>query len=97
MTTLMISNEEMDDILNITKSLKESGLLIKGVSGTIEKNAFLDMPLDTLGYSLLRNLLAAKGVKAKISGRGVIWADEGTIRADEGTFRAVTIGAGQDF
>ena len=30
------------------------------------------MPLDTLGYSLLRNLLAAKGVKAKISGRGVI-------------------------
>ena len=97
MTTLMISNEEMDDILNITKSLKESGLLIKGVSGTIEKNAFLDMPLDTLGYSLLRNLLAAKGVKAKISGRRVIWADEETIRADEGTFRAVTIGAGQDF
>ena len=37
MTTLMISNEEMDDILNITKSLKEFGLLIKGVSGTIEK------------------------------------------------------------
>ena len=55
------------------------------------------MPLDTLGYSLLRNLLAAKGVKAKISGRRVIWADEGTIRADEGTFRAVTIRAGQDF
>ena len=53
MTTLMISNEEMDDISNITKSLKESGLLIKGVSGTIEKkSAFLDMPLDTLGYSL---------------------------------------------
>ena len=29
MTTLIISNEEMNDIMKIVKSLKESGLLIK--------------------------------------------------------------------
>ena len=34
MTTLLISNEEMDDITKIVKSLEESGLLIKGVSET---------------------------------------------------------------
>ena len=32
MTTLTISNEEMNDIMKIVKSLEESGLLIKGVN-----------------------------------------------------------------
>ena len=36
MTTLIISNEEMNDIIRIIKSLEESGLLI-GVSKTIKK------------------------------------------------------------
>ena len=31
MTTLIISNEEMNDIMKIVKSLEESGLLIKAV------------------------------------------------------------------
>ena len=31
-TAQIVSNEEMDDILKIVKSLKESGLLIKSVS-----------------------------------------------------------------
>ena len=35
-TTLIISNEEMNDIMKIVKSLEESGLLIKGVSETIK-------------------------------------------------------------
>ena len=35
-TTLIISNEEMNDIMKIIKSLEESGLLIKGVSETIK-------------------------------------------------------------
>ena len=30
MTTLKISNEEMNDIMKIVKSLQETGLLIKG-------------------------------------------------------------------
>ena len=35
-TTLIISNEEMSDIMKIVKSLEESGLLIKGVSQKIK-------------------------------------------------------------
>ena len=31
-TTLIISNEEMNNIMKIVKSLEEFGLLIKGVS-----------------------------------------------------------------
>ena len=45
MTTLIILNEEMDDIMKIVKSLKESGLLMKGVSETIkmkQKNKKVD-------------------------------------------------------
>ena len=34
--TLIISNEEMNDIIKIVKSLKQFGLLIKGVSETIK-------------------------------------------------------------
>ena len=34
-TTLIISNDEMDDILKIVKSLEDSGVLLKGVSVTI--------------------------------------------------------------
>ena len=39
MTALIISNEEMDDITKIIKSLEESGLLAEGVSKTIEYEA----------------------------------------------------------
>ena len=35
-TTLIISNEEMNDIMKIVKSLEESGLLMKDVSETIK-------------------------------------------------------------
>ena len=36
-TALINSNEEMEDIKKIVKSLQESGLLIKGISETIKK------------------------------------------------------------
>ena len=39
LTTLIISNKEMDDIIKIDKPLKESVLLIKIVSETIENQA----------------------------------------------------------
>ena len=51
--TLIISNEEMNDIMKIVKSLEDSGLLIKGVSETIkndakeQKGGFLSMLLGT--------------------------------------------------
>ena len=39
MTTLTISNEEMNNTMKIVKSLEESGLLIKLVNETIKKEA----------------------------------------------------------
>ena len=69
-TTLIISNEEMNDIMKIVKSLEESGLFIKGVSQTIkneakeQKGEILRMLLGALGASLLGNLLTGKGAIA---------------------------------
>ena len=38
-TTLIISNNEIEDIIKIVKSLEDSGLLLKGVSETIQNEA----------------------------------------------------------
>ena len=37
--TLIISNDEMENIIKIVKSLKDSGLLLKWVSETIQNEA----------------------------------------------------------
>ena len=64
MTTLIISNDEIEDIIKIVKSLENSGLLLKGFIETVQnevkeqKGGFLSMLLGTLGASLLGNLLA---------------------------------------
>ena len=78
--TTIISNEEMNDIMKIVKSLEESGLLIKDVRKTIKNEAkkqtggFLSMLLGTLGASLLGNLL---------SGKSTIRAGKCTVRAGQ--------------
>ena len=78
----------MDDILKIVKSLEDSGVLLKGVSETIQNEAkeqrrgFLRILLGTLGASLIVDILS-KG----LSGQGVIRAGEGTIRAGYGSKR----------
>ena len=88
-TTLIISNDEMDDILKTVNSLENSGVLFKGVSETIQHEAkkkrggFLSMLLGTLGASLLGDILS-KG----LSGKGVIRAGEGVIRAGYGSKRS---------
>ena len=85
-TTLIISNDEMDDILKIIKSLEDSGVLLKGVSETIQHEAkeqrggFLSMLLGILGAFLLGDILS-KGLSRK----GVIRAGERTIRAGYGS------------
>ena len=97
-TTLIISNEEMNDVMKITKSFEEPGLIIKKVSQTIKKEAkqqkgvFLGMLLGALGARLLGNLLTGKGAITTIQGRDTIRAGESTFKAREGTVRA-----GQDF
>ena len=88
-TILIISNDEMNDILEIVKSLEDSGVLLKGVSQTIQHEAkeqrggFLSMLLGTLGASLLGDLLTKN-----LSGKGIIRAGEGTIGAGEGSKRS---------
>ena len=88
LTTLIISNDEMNDILKIVKSLENSGLSLKGVSETIQHEAkeqrggFLSMLLGALGASLIGDILS-KG----LSGKGVLRAGEETIRAGYGSKR----------
>ena len=68
-TTLIISNEEINDIVKIINSLEESSLLMKGVSKAIKNKAkeqnggFLGMLLGILGASLLENVLTGKYVQ----------------------------------
>ena len=58
----------MEAIIKIVKSLEGSGLLLKGVSRTIQNETkgqeagFLNMLLGTLGASLLGNMLAGKEI-----------------------------------
>ena len=65
-TALIVSNEEIGDIMKMVKSVKESGLLIKGAGETIEnktkeqKGGFIGMLLGILGDSLLEHLLTDK-------------------------------------
>ena len=88
-TILIISNDEMDDILKIVKSLEDSGVLLKGVREKIQNEAkeqrggFLGMFLGTLGASLLGDLLTKN-----LSGKGTIRAGEGAIRAGYGSKRS---------
>ena len=62
--TLIISDNEMEDIIKIVKSLEVSGLLLKGATETVQKEVkeqkggFLSILLGTLGASLLGNILA---------------------------------------
>ena len=85
-TTLIISNDEMEDIMKIVKFLEDSGLLLKGVSEAIQnevkeqKRGFLSMLLSTLVASLLRNMLAGKGINR--AGEGVIRAGYGPKNKD---------------
>ena len=76
---LTIEEEDMKDIMKIIETLENSGILLKGVSKTIEnetkelRGGFLSMLLGTLGASLLGNLLSG--------GKGIMRAGDGIVRA----------------
>ena len=71
----------MNDIIKIIEALENSGILLKGVTKTIEnetkeqRGVFLSMLLGTLGASLLGNVL---------TGKGMMRAGEGIVRAGKG-------------
>ena len=80
---LIIEQEDMNHIMKIIEALKNSGILLKGVSKTIEnetkeqKGGFLIMLLGTLGASLLGNLLTG--------GKGIVRAGDEIVRAGGGS------------
>ena len=86
-TTLIISNEEMNDIMKIVQALEDFNILLKGVTKTIknetkgQKGGFLSMLLGTLGASLLGNLLTGKGIvragSGNKKGKGIVRAGYG--------------------
>ena len=86
-TTLIISNEEINDKIEIVQALEDSIILLKGVTKTIknevkeQKGWLLSILLGTLGASLLGNLLAGKGnVRAgsrNKKGKGIVRAGTG--------------------
>ena len=84
-TTLVISSEEMNDIMKIVQALEDLNILLKGVTKTIknetkeQKGGFLSTLLGTLGASLLGDLLTKI-----LSGKGTVRAEEGFLRAGEG-------------
>ena len=86
-TTLIISNEEIKDIMKIVQALEDANILRKGVTKTIknetkeQKGGFLSMLLGTLRAGLLGNLLTGKGIvragSANKKGKGIVRAGTG--------------------
>ena len=75
--------EDMNDIIKIIEALENSDILLKGVTKTIEnetkeqRGGFLSMLLETLGASLLGNLLTG--------GKEIMRAGDGIARAGSGS------------
>ena len=99
-TTLISSNEEINDIMKMVQAFEDSNIFLKRVTKTIknetkkQKGGFLSMLLGILGASLLGNLLAEKGIVRAGSGnkkeKGIVRAGfgnkigKGIVRADSG-------------
>ena len=79
--TLFISNEDINDIIKIVKSLEDSGVLIDGVTETVkheikkQEDGFLGALLAPLATSFVRPVLSL--VLKGISRRGVRRAGKG--------------------
>ena len=90
----LIIEQDMNDIMKIIEALENSGVLLKGVSETIEnetkeqKGGFLSMLLGPLGASLLGNLLSGKGLAR--AGEGIVRAGEGVKKTPKIQFDAIS-------
>ena len=84
-TTLIISNDYLNNLLEVIKSLEKNGIILDGITVKNEvkeqKGGFLSMLLGVLGASLLGALLTKN-----LSGRGIIRAGKKqTVRAGFGS------------
>ena len=78
------------DIIKIVNFFEDSGLLLKGVTETVEnevkeqKGGFVSMLLGTLGGILLGNLLTDRGINRAGKGKGINKAGKALLRAGYG-------------
>ena len=78
----------MEDIIKTVKSLEDSGLLLNGVTETVQnevkkqKRGLLSILLGTLGASLLGNIVSGQEVNKK--GHGINRASKGIVRVGYG-------------
>ena len=90
-TTLIISNDEINDTIKVVKSLEDSGLLLKGVTETVQnevkeqKGRVLSILLGTSTASLLGKILTERRLKGVGKDQGINKAVEGAIRAGYGS------------
>ena len=75
-TALLISNNEIEDIMKIVTSFDESGSLAKWITEAKEKKGWFLLLLGTLAVSMLGNALTRKGIiragkKVTIAGQNV--------------------------
>ena len=77
-TTLIISNEEMNDILKIVKALEDSNILLKGITKTIknetnkQKRGFLSMLLGSLGATITHKMFEINFCEIAHNGKSLI-------------------------
>ena len=80
----------MNDFIKIIEALENAGILLKGVTKTIEnetkeqRGGFLSMLLGTLGASLLGNLLTGGKGMMRV-GEGIVPPGNGIVHAGEGS------------
>ena len=88
-TTLKISNNEIEDIIKVVKSLENSGLLLKGVTETVQneikeqKGGFLVISYITCKF--IRKYLSGQMNKIEEKSRGINRTGEGIVRAGYGS------------
>ena len=87
---LITSNDEMNNIIKIVKSLEDSSLLPKEVSETIhhegkeQRGGFFNMFLNKLGTNLLGKILAGINIAGISWNKGINRVGEGNLRAAYG-------------
>ena len=80
----------MEDIIEIVKSLEDSGLLFKGVTETVQievkeqKGGFFSRLLGTTGASLLKNILSGQCMNRAGMIQRIKRVGEGIVRAGYG-------------
>ena len=99
--SLIVSNEEINDIIKLIQALEDSNILLRRVTKIIknetkrQKGGFLSMFLGTLGASLLGYLWTGKGF-LRAGSRIKKW--EGVVRSGSGNNKekgTVRVGTGK--